>query len=65
MNYERIKNAPKWVISEIIWYIKWWGNLFYSVGEWILDTGVRLIDLHDEMWDNFDNYLEERVNVLD
>ena len=65
MNYERIKNAPKWVISEIIWYIKWWGNLFYSIGKWILDTGVRLIDLHDEMWDNFDNYLEERVNVLD
>ena len=64
MNYERIKNAPAWVISEIIWYIKWWSDLFYFFGKWILDTGIKLINLHDELWDNLENYLEDRKNVL-
>ena len=67
MNYKRIANAPKWVISEIIWYIKWWCNVFYSLGEWILNTAVKLIDLHDEMWDTLEDKINNmrKDNVLD
>ena len=64
MDYKRIANAPRWVVSEIIWYIKWWLGLFYSFGEWILDTSVFLIDLHDEFWDAVYDKLEGEDNVL-
>ena len=67
MNYKRIANAPKWVISEIKWYIKWWGDKFYRFGEWFLNTAVNLIDLHDEMWDAFEDKIDNmrKGNVLD
>ena len=64
MNYKRIAHVPKWVVSEIIWYIKWWGNLFYQLGEWILNTSVFLIDLHDDFWDEVYDKLKGEDNVL-
>ena len=64
MDYKRIANAPKWVASEIIWYIKWWLSLFYSLGEWILNTSAFLIDLHDEFWDAAYDKLRGEDNVL-
>lgn len=33
--------------------------MFYSFGEWILGTSVKLIDLHDRFWDEIEeNVLE-------
>lgn len=74
MNYKRIAHAPLWVFSEIIWYLKWWFSLFlkichmlYQFGELVLAIGVKIIDLHDMIWDEFElkisNMREE--NVLD
>ena len=54
MNWKRIAHAPIWIWGETIWYVKWWGNKFYSFGEWILGTGTKLIDLYDQFWDEIE-----------
>ena len=59
MNWKRIVHAPVWIWNEIIWYIQWWCNKFYSFGEWILRTLVRLIDLHDQFWDEIEENIKE------
>lgn len=59
MDWKRIAHAPAWIWSEIIWYIKWWSNKFYSFGEWILGIGVKLIDLHDQFWDEIEENIRE------
>lgn len=59
MNWKRIAHAPLWIWGEIVWYIHWWGNKFYSFGEWILGTGVKLIDLHDQFWDTIEENIKE------
>ena len=51
MNWKRIANSPVWAWNEIVWYIKWWGHKYYSFGEWLLGTGVKLIDLYDCLLD--------------
>ena len=38
--------------------------LFYSIGEWILDTSTFLIDLHDEFWDTVYDKLKGEKDVL-
>ena len=59
MNWNRIAHAPIWAWGEIVWYVKWWGNTFYSFGEWILGTGVKLIDFHDQFWDEIEENIKE------
>ena len=59
MNWKRIAHTPVWIWNEIIWYIKWWGNKFYSFGEWILGTSIKLIDLHDQFWDEIEANIQE------
>lgn len=66
MNWKRIAYAPLWIWGEIVWYTHWWGSKFYSFGEWILGTGVKLIDLHDQFWDEIEENIRElRTHGLD
>ena len=74
MDYKRIVNAPIWALSEIIWYIKWWINLFvtitqklYRFGELILQFGVKSINSYDAFLDELEVKISNlgRDNVLD
>ena len=33
--------------------------MFYSFGEWVLGTGTKLIDLHDQFWDEIEVNIKE------
>ena len=59
MNWKRIAHAPIWIWGEIVWYVKWWGDKLYSFGKWILGTGSKLIDLHDQFWDKIEANIKE------
>ena len=54
-------HAPLWIWGELVWYFKWWVCVIilffrklYGFGEWILDTGVKFINAHDQFWDEID-----------
>ena len=67
MNYKRMLHAPAWVVSEIIWYFKWWFNLFHLIGVTIISIGVKLIEFHDFFWDEVDRKIQNmrEGDVLD
>ena len=54
-NYVSLINACNFVVSETIWYAKWWGgalrqiaNKFYQFGELILVYSIIFIDKIDQ-----------------
>lgn len=67
MNWNRMAHAPIWICNEIVWYFKWWVCVIVLFGEWILDTGVKLIDIHDQFWEEIEQKVEnwEEWNELD
>ena len=65
MNWNRIAHAPIWVWGELVWYFKWWVcviimffHKLYDFGEWILDINVKLINLHDQFWEEIEQKIE-------
>ena len=58
---KRLLHSPKWIWGELVWYCKWWFTLFinffrllYYLGEHIQEIGIKIIDLHDDLWDEIE-----------
>jgi hypothetical protein len=71
---KRLLHSPKWIWGELVWYCKWWITLFinffhllYWFGGVLLKGGVKLIELHDNLWDEIEYKIENlrEDNVLD
>ena len=65
MELKRIAHAPTWIWGELVWYFKWWVcvialffHKLYGFGDWILATTVKLIDAHDQFWEEIERKIE-------
>lgn len=65
MELKRIVHAPIWIWGELVWYFKWWVcvialffHKLYGFGDWILATAVKLIDAHDQFWEEIEHKIE-------
>ena len=60
--WDTIHAVLNFIVDETVWYILWWGSFIasifrklYQFGEWIVQTGIKLIDRHDEFWDKIED----------